>query len=319
MPPVLRRDRRHCGNGAAPSLVRIRGFGRSGRFCVRVAHLKLSGGEFAEAGLTAPTGAAGATRKLAYTPRHVHSSCALLLRHLVRTLHHAIPRITRWRDPGLNSCSHWATCPNRVGDSQHLPAYTLVMRKTFLACVTTALAFSLLGCSAPADQHDTPAPAEDTSKAPAEQTSADGDFSFAHIKSCDDVEPFVATWVEGLNPYDWNSVSETDIHCGWDTPPEDVTPDNARSVEVRFAAISERPDYSPLEGMAGFERVSDEWVTANNGDAFTMTVDIGISAVIGTTIWVPGVEVAVSGGRWANLPELDGPAGLEIAKQILAS
>ncbi len=193
------------------------------------------------------------------------------------------------------------------------------MRMTFLVCATTALAFSLLGCSAPAEQHDTPAPTEDTSKAPAEQTSADGDFSFAHIKSCDDVEPFVATWVEGLNPYDWNSVSETDIHCGWDTPPEDVTPDNARSVEVRFAAISERPDYSPLEGMAGFERVSDEWVTANNGDAFTMTVDIGISAVIGTTIWVPGVEVTVSGGRWANLPELDGPAGLEIAKQILAS
>lgn len=129
----------------------------------------------------------------------------------------------------------------------------------------------------------------------------------------------MATWVEGLNPYDWNSVSETDIHCGWETPPEDVTPDNARSVEVRFAAISEQPDYSPLEGMAGFERVSDEWVTVNNGDAFTMTVDIGISAVIGTTIWVPGVEVTVSGGRWAGLPELDGPAGLEIAKQILAS
>lgn len=170
-----------------------------------------------------------------------------------------------------------------------------------------------------------PAPSEtDSSAQSSEQPSTDTQgshegFSFSHITSCDDIEPFVGTWIDGLEQYEWNTASDTEVVCGWSNPPETVTPETARSVEVKLSQISERPDFSPLESMQGFEWVSDEWVTKNDGEAFTMTVDIDISAVIGTTIWVPGVEVTVSGGRWANLPELDGAASLKIAKEILAS
>ena len=199
------------------------------------------------------------------------------------------------------------------------------MRKlSFLATVSVA-SLLLVGCSgagpnsadsAPADTSDAAQQAKQPATGPA---AGRGEFSFAHLNSCDDVQKYVDTWTATLQPYDWNSASETDISCGWDTPPEEVTPENARSIEVRLMQSSERPDLSMLEDMPGFAWIEDDWLAEHDGLAFSMTVDIGLSAVIGTTVWVPGAEVTVSGGRWADLPELDGPAGLQVAKQLLAA
>lgn len=193
------------------------------------------------------------------------------------------------------------------------------MRKFSLIVATSALGLLLVGCSAPALSEDTP-DAPSVSEQPSANTNdSNGEFSFAHITSCEDVKPFVATWTEGFVPYEWNNVSEDVIQCGWNTPAEEITPENARSIEVNFTKVSERPDYSVLESMDSYQAISDDWVSKHDGQAYTMTVDIGLSAVIGTTVWVPGVEVTVSGGRWANLPELDGTAALEVAKQVLGS
>ena len=192
------------------------------------------------------------------------------------------------------------------------------MRKhvTLLALVGTA--FMLTGCSgapSPAEQADAPAAQEPA----APQPVPGDDFSFAHITSCDQLEPMLNTWVDGLVPYETNTAEPATVHCGWSSPPDEVDLDSVRSVEVTLNETSERPDYSMLESMDGFERISDPWVTEHDGEAFSLTVDIGLSAVIGTTIWVPGVEVSVAGGRWADLPELDGAAGAKVAKQILGA
>lgn len=193
--------------------------------------------------------------------------------------------------------------------------YAYSMRKLPLVIAASAFGLLLSGCAgAQEDTLETPVATEHP---PVTNDSSSDEISLSKITSCDDIKPFVETWTEGFEPYEWNNVSEDVIQCGWNTPPEEVTPDNARSVEVNLTRLGERPDYSPLAGMSGYEAISDDWVAANDGQAYTMTVDIGLSAVIATTVWVPGVEVTVSGGRWANLPELDGAAALGVAKQIL--
>lgn len=194
------------------------------------------------------------------------------------------------------------------------------MRKSLLLLAAGVASFTLIGCAAAPQPADPPNAAEEPANpsTPDPKAASEG-FSFSHIKSCADVEPFLTAWIADLEPYDWNSASDAEVVCGWSNPPEEVTPETARSVEVKLSQVSERPDFSMLESMQGFAWVDDAWVSENDGAAFTMTVDLDISAVIGSTIWVPGVEVTVSGGRWANLPELDGAASLEIAKQILAS
>jgi len=191
------------------------------------------------------------------------------------------------------------------------------MRKFLLILGTGVLALAFSGCTSSADTSEEPLDSSEYTNS--DGRGSDGEFSFSNIKSCDEMEPFLNVWIDGLTPYDWNTVSSTEIHCGWDTSAGNVAPDEARSIEVNLVQQSELPDYSLLEKMKGYERLDDAWVAENGGVAFAMTIDIGISAAIGTTIWVPGVEVTVSGGRWANLPELDGPAGLEIAKNILVS
>ncbi len=198
---------------------------------------------------------------------------------------------------------------------QHAASYACAMRKFSILVAASTFGLLLTGCSA-TDAKETSVAEEQTS---ANQDNSSDEFSFADIKSCDDIKPFVETWTEGFVPYDWNNVSEDAVQCGWNTPPEEVTPENARSIEVNLSKVTERPDYSPLENMGGYEAISDDWVKENGGQAYSMTVDIGLSAVIGTTIWVPGVEVTVSGGRWENLPELDGAAALEVAKMILGA
>lgn len=192
------------------------------------------------------------------------------------------------------------------------------MRRLPFVIAAIAIALPLTACAPSATPEEVEvAPPTEEEQSGAE-SSSDG-LSFAHIASCDDVKPFVATWTEGFVPYEWNSVSDSAIQCGWNSPPEETNLDNIRSVEVNLTQLDERPDYSPLEGLGGFASISDDWVDAQEGLAYAMTVDIGLSAVIGTTVWVPGVEATVSGGRWANLPELGAPAALEVVKALLAS
>lgn len=194
------------------------------------------------------------------------------------------------------------------------------MQKFPKLLLTLVIGLSLFGCSASENNDDNAQiNVEDANNEDANKTDDEtgSEFSFSSIKSCEQLEPFLAPWADGLTAYDWNTISTQEIHCGWDNSADNVTPEDARTVEVNLVRQPELPDYSLLEKMNGYEGIEDDWVSENGGKAFTITIDIGISAAIGTTIWVPGVEITVSGGRWANLPELDGPAGIGVAKNIL--
>ena len=196
------------------------------------------------------------------------------------------------------------------------------MRKRLVLGLAAGAALLLGGCaSTAAEEPATDAPAaqeEQPQDAQKSDTAQPGEFSFAEITSCDQVQPYVATWTGGMVVSDITSVSATEVHCAWMTPPETPVED-ARSVEVLFKQAPERPDYSVLAEMTGYESLSDAWVAEQGGEAFALTIDIGLSAIIGTTVWVPGVELSISGGKWAGLPDLDATAGLEIAQQILSS
>lgn len=181
----------------------------------------------------------------------------------------------------------------------------------------TVAALLLAGCSENAEPIATaggPTPGGSPQK---QVASESGTFSIRDVTTCDQVEPFVAQWLGGLVPSDISFIDESTVHCAWTSPPGEADLNEARTIEIELVASPERPDYSLLTGMKGYEGISDSWVDTRGGQAFALTIDIGLSVAIGTTVWVPGVEATVSGGKWANVPPLDAAAGLEVAKAIL--
>lgn len=180
-------------------------------------------------------------------------------------------------------------------------------------------ALLLAGCSENAEPTATAGDSTPGGSTQQQQVASEsGKFGIGHITACDQVEPFVAQWLGGLVPSDISFIDESTVHCAWASPPGEANLNEARTIEVELVASPERPDYSLLTGMKGYEGISDSWVDAQGGQAFALTIDIGLSVAIGTTVWVPGVEATVSGGKWANVPPLDAAAGLEVAKAILA-
>lgn len=192
------------------------------------------------------------------------------------------------------------------------------MKKMKTTVTLAAAALFLAGCAGePAPDTTTPEVAADDSTQQ-EPAAKPGEWSFAHVTSCDQLESFVEPWLGGLELSEISEVAKERVHCSWAPPEGEVDPSNPRSVEIELVSMPERPDYSALSQMKGYAELSDAWVDENDGEAFTLTIDIGLAASIGTTIWANGVEATVSGAVGEGLPPIDGPTGIEIVKEMLA-
>ncbi|MBC9943537.1 hypothetical protein ICL81_03210 [Leucobacter sp. cx-328] len=192
------------------------------------------------------------------------------------------------------------------------------MKKFVTTFTLISSAVLLAGCSSAADPSDTAAGSADTNPSAQQDTGAnDGTFSIEKITSCDQVAEAVAPYIEGLVPLEGSNVSSTSVYCSWGSGEAGTDLSDIRGVDVTLTPTPEQPDFSMLLDMKGTEALADPWVAEQGGTAFAHTVDIGLVVTIGTTVWVPGVEVSIAGGKWDGVPSLDGPAGIEVAKALL--
>lgn len=196
------------------------------------------------------------------------------------------------------------------------------MRYPHIALIIAASALVLSGCSAAAPT----APDDAVTDPNASDTTTDdtatggGVFSIDHITSCDQVEAVVAPYIEGLAPMASNGVDEWSVYCGWETAEGETDWANVRSVDITLTPLGtdeSAPDTSWVETMDGAEVLTDAWLDTHGGVATSVTIGTAVTGVASTTVWVPGVEVMISGGTWADYPDLDGPASIEIAKALV--
>lgn len=180
----------------------------------------------------------------------------------------------------------------------------------------------LLGCSSGA-------PADDAS--PGDDAVADvadvagpvpepETFDFDLISSCDEAEGVMAPYIQGLTQMEGNVVDEYGASCTWTMPEGNTDWANTREVSLGIVSVSEGdlvPDIAALEALDGFEGISNEWLTAKQGVAYTASMSTGVVGGIVTTVWTPEYEVTVGGGHWEGTASLDGAAGLEVAQGLL--
>lgn len=198
------------------------------------------------------------------------------------------------------------------------------------ALTTVLLAAALVGCSGGGEQTATPEPAVSATEPAAAEPAADeapaaDDASagepLAHLSGCEDVEALVAPFVEGIELTPDSTVDEWGVSCSWETPQDATELAEIRSVSV--SAVTQEPgavapDVAAMrELMEEMTELEDPWLTERGGVAYSMTMDTAVAAVVVTTVWLPEVEVTVSGGQWAQHPALDGRASLEVTKQLL--
>ena len=148
--------------------------------------------------------------------------------------------------------------------------------------------------------------------------AGDARFSIDHITSCGQVEPMVASYVEGLALYD-DMVDEWGVYCRWDMAEGETDFANARSVSVTLTPLEAdepQPDPSGVVRMGG-EVIDDAWLAARGGVASSVGTTTSVAGALSTTVWVPGVEAMIGGGRWGDMPALDGPAAIEVVKGLV--
>ncbi len=64
--------------------------------------------------------------------------------------------------------------------------------------------------------------------------------------------------------------------------------------------------------------ISDADIEGAGGIAYTLEQEIAVASVAVTTVTLPEVSVTVTGGRWGgDLPALDGPASVTVAKELI--
>lgn len=154
-----------------------------------------------------------------------------------------------------------------------------------------------------------------------EDSSSSGIFAaYESITSCDAVAAVVAPYIEGLEFNEEDSgVGQYGTACFW-VPPEDNTDwDLVREIDVVIedAEGSAEPDLSLFLEMEGTVVHDDPWVEANGGVAYSLTLGTSVGGASVHTIWLPEVEVSIGGGQWGDYPALDGPAAIQIAKELL--
>lgn len=182
------------------------------------------------------------------------------------------------------------------------------------------LLFALTGCAAgPAEAEPAPPAPIQEEAPPAERTVFDGGAAVASITSCDQVEAVFGTYIAGLDPVESNSVDEWGAYCQWETPEGAVDLLEIRSVGVQVSPQEggEAPPLDLLEQMDGFSRIDDAAIARHGGLAYSLTAEIAVAAVTVTTVWLPGAEVTVTGGKWGEHPALDGPAAVAATVQLL--
>lgn len=181
----------------------------------------------------------------------------------------------------------------------------------------------LLGCASQeaATGEDAAAATETGAVEPAEETATGpGQFSIAHITSCDQVASAVAPYIEGLAPVESNVVDEWGISCSWEAAEGETDFANNRSVEVGIAPLepdAEKPDPAFVEAMDGGSVVEDGWVESSGGIAYSLDMATAVVGVSSTTVWLPGIEAHITGGKWEGMPALDGPAALNVVKSLV--
>lgn len=196
------------------------------------------------------------------------------------------------------------------------------MKRHRLAALPAALACALLLGACASDEDAT---AEAGSGSPdhygePDHASADTVLSSdirAQFSSCDDVEPAVASYIDGLVANPANGVDEYSVHCLWETPDTVTSLSDIRSVQVMIEPNSDEVlDAATLEAV-GLEVVSDSAIEAAGGRVHTMSQEIAVAAATVTSVELPEVKVTISGGRWENHPSLDAAASITAAKQLL--
>ena len=192
------------------------------------------------------------------------------------------------------------------------------MKKFSTIFVGALSAMLLVGCSAPAESDSAVTEVEGAEVVTA---PAGGEFSVDQVTSCDQVEAAVAPYIEGLVAADTNGVNEWGVECGWTTANPDENLAEMRSVQVSLTASQSVMDDEAKALMLemGMEEVTDAWVTENGGNVMVMRMgEGGPLDIISTSVALPGVEAAITGGEWSNVPSLDGPAAAGVVKALFA-
>lgn len=172
---------------------------------------------------------------------------------------------------------------------------------------------------------EAPDPSVSSGAATPDTTPADAPgsprFTLDGITSCDQVEQAVALYIEGLVPAESNVVDEWGASCLWETPESQTDLSQIRAVEVQLAPVeadAEAPDPSMVAQTEGGSVIENDWVAANDGVAFSLTLGTAVAGATSTTVWVPGVEAVIAGGQWADAPALDGPAAVDVVQSLLS-
>ena len=205
---------------------------------------------------------------------------------------------------------------HRVGRVSRLKSIVII------AGILTLVTGCAGGAAAPGAGTDGTAGTASTAPEPggnAGDANAEGTrFSIDHLTSCEQVAPMVATYIDGLAAYD-DEVNEWGVYCRWDMAEGETDFANNRSVSVTLTPLGAdevQPDTSVVVRTGG-EVIDDAWLAARGGVAYSTGVMTSVAGAVSTTVWLPGVEAMIGGGRWAEMPSLDGPAAIEAVKGLV--
>ncbi len=190
-------------------------------------------------------------------------------------------------------------------------------RQTTAASALLAFALALTGCAAnepaPADPSAVPAPG-----APDETHVADGEL--AVLDSCAAIEAVLAPYIEGLVPEAYNAQPFTEWGgtCDWREPEDatDLLEIRTVGVAVSLQTGDTAETLADLARSGFFETVEAPEVERRGGIAHALTIDAGARIIV-TTVQLPDVTVAVTGGAWESAAALDAPAAVEVAQRVL--
>ncbi|CAM2809864.1 Lipoprotein [Prescottella defluvii] len=180
------------------------------------------------------------------------------------------------------------------------------------------LAAAVSACGSDDADMSAPEPAVSETAASGDGASgASGSDVMARFTSCDDVAPAVAQYNEGLQESASNMVSEYGVICGWETPDGATDLGQIRTVEVVVEPWSGEVSAAGDLGAGGLVVVPDAGLEQAGGIAYTLNLSTSVAGVIVTTVETPDAKVTISGGKWDDVPALDGPAAVSVAKQLI--
>lgn len=194
------------------------------------------------------------------------------------------------------------------------------MTRTRLLAAPVALACALLlpACSSDDSSADS-TPSGSASSGSAEEFTPgtlDEDI-LARFSSCADIEPFVADYIDGLEAAPSSEAGENGAYCQWETPDSATDPGEIRTVGITLEPGTGVVYSADQMGGSGLTVISDADIEGAGGIAYTLEQEIAVASVAVTTVTLPEVSVTVTGGRWGDLPALDGPASVTVAKELI--